>query len=193
MKKTLYEWEYEQHQRRTRNQRKRSKAQRALTISIAAWAALIAALLMTAARPATEQGDYPTVPENAPETQETAIAEVVEEEPSLDLSKLPMIENATLTHYCICEKCCGKAEDHPAYGITASGRAAEPNVSVAVDTALIELGSTVYIDYGDGVIREYRADDTGSGVAGTHIDLCVSSHEEALELGIKTVKVWWDE
>ena len=193
MKKALYEWEYELHQKRTRNQRKRSKAQKALAISIAAWAALVAALMLTAARPATEQGDdYPTVPENAPEPQEMAIAEV-EEEPSLDLSKFPMIENATLTHYCICEKCCGKADDHPAYGITASGRAAEPYVSVAVDTALIELGSTVYIDYGDGVIHEYRADDTGSGVAGTHIDLCVSNHEEALELGIKTVKVWWDE
>lgn len=191
MKKTLYEWECELYQKKTRNQRKRSKAKTMLTASIVAWAALVAALMLTAARPATEQGNSIPAAEDAPEAQEMAIVEV-EEEPSLDLSKLPMIENATLTHYCICEKCCGKSEDHPAYGITASGRAAEPYVSVAVDPLMIELGSTVYIDYGDGVIHEYRADDTGN-FGGAKIDLCVSSHEEALELGIKTVKVWWDE
>lgn len=116
-----------------------------------------------------------------------------EEPEPLNLEQLPCIENATLTHYCSCKRCCGKDESHPAYGITASGRAAEPYVSVAVDPSLIPLGSTVYLDDGNGNLQTCRADDTGSGVTGAHIDLCVSSHGEALELGVKTMKVYWEE
>lgn len=127
------------------------------------------------------------------EAEAVLVVEIPEEEPEDPMTKLPSIENATLTHYCICKRCCGKDEDHPAYGITASGRQAEPYKSVAVDPFLIPLGSKVYIDYGDGEIKEYRADDTGSGVAGAHIDLCVTEHDEALELGVKTVRVWWEE
>lgn len=104
-----------------------------------------------------------------------------------------IIENATVTHYCICEKCCGKSPDHPAYGITASGREAVPGYSVAVDPILIELGSTLYLDFGDGVLQECRADDTGSSVTGAHIDLCVSNHQEALELGVRTAAVYIEE
>ena len=95
-----------------------------------------------------------------------------------------VIENSTVSHYCICKKCCGKDESHPAYGITASGREAEPYVSIAVDPALIELGSIVRLDFGNGEVLECRADDTGSAIAGSKIDLCVSSHEEALQLGL---------
>lgn len=118
---------------------------------------------------------------------------VPEEEPALDLTKWNQIENATLTHYCICQSCCGKDESHPAYGITASGRKAEPYISVAVDPHLIPLGSTVYIDYGFGELLECRADDTGSGVAGAHIDLCAPDHQTALEMGKQTVRVYWKE
>lgn len=100
------------------------------------------------------------------------------------------IDNVTVTHYCICQKCCGKSPDHPAYGITASGRKATPYVSVAVDPSVIPLGSDVLVDYGDGVIEYYRADDTGSGVGGKHIDLCVSDHQEARNLGVRTATVY---
>lgn len=178
---------------------KRSKAQIALTISVAAWAVLVAALLAAGPRSTAEEGNSPTLPENAPEAQEIpamAIPQevvIAETATTIEADKLPQIVNATLTHYCICEKCCGKTPDHPAYGITASGREAEPYVSVAVDPFMIELGSTVYVDYGDGEIHEYRADDTGSAIAGAKIDLCVGSHDEALELGIKTVKVWYEQ
>lgn len=170
-----------------------SKTKTALTVSVAAWAVLVTAVLASAMRPVADEGNLPAPQENAPERPVTVITECFEEEePELDMSHLPQIENATLTHYCICEQCCGKDESHPAYGITASGRAAEPYVSVAVDPFIIELGSTVYVDYGDGEIHEYRADDTGSNVNGARIDLCVSSHEEALELGIRTVRVWYE-
>lgn len=102
------------------------------------------------------------------------------------------LRNVKITHYCICEKCCGKKETDPAYGITASGRKAEPYLSIAVDPDIIPLGSTVYIDYGDGIEHVYRADDTGSAINGLKIDICVSSHEEALNLGVKTASVRWE-
>lgn len=106
------------------------------------------------------------------------------------LSMATKIDNVTVTHYCTCKKCCGKSPDHPAYGITASGRKATPYVTVAVDPSVIPLGSDVIVDYGYGVLEYYRADDTGSGVGGKHIDLCVSSHEEAINLGVRTATVY---
>lgn len=109
------------------------------------------------------------------------------------LSRATKIDGVTVTHYCICEKCCGKTPDDPAYGITASGLRATPGVTVAVDPSVIPLGSDVLVDYGDGEIHYYRADDTGSAVKGNHIDLCVSSHEEALQLGVRTAIVYWVE
>lgn len=162
----------------------------ALRISIIVWAILCVYCLCRAEQ---RQAPEPIEVEKTNfviETPNEAIEEVDEE---IDLTKLPSIENATLTHYCICKKCCGKDESHPAYGITASGRKAEPYMSVAVDPYLIPLGSKVYIDYGDGEVKEYRADDTGSAIAGAKIDLCVEGHQEALELGVKTVHVWWEE
>ena len=101
------------------------------------------------------------------------------------------IENVTVSHYCICKKCCGKDPSHPAYGITASGRKAMPGTSVAVDPAVIPLGSDVLVDYGDGVIHYYRADDTGGAVKGAHIDLCMESHDAALAGGLKKATIWW--
>ena len=47
------------------------------------------------------------------------------------------------------------------------------------------------VDYGDGEIHYYRADDTGSGVTGRHIDLCAGSHGEALQMGRRTATVYW--
>ena len=97
-----------------------------------------------------------------------------------------VIEDVTVTHYDCCVQCCGKDD-----GITASGRKATPGVTVAVDPNVIPLGSDVLVDYGDGEIHYYRADDTGGAVKGNHIDLCVGSHEEALQLGRRTATVYW--
>ena len=102
------------------------------------------------------------------------------------LAKAHKIENCTVTHYAICVECCGKTD-----GITASGRIATPYVSVAVDPGIIPLGSDVLVDYGDGEIHYYRADDTGSGVTGDHIDLCVQSYDEAVKMGVRTATVYW--
>ena len=102
------------------------------------------------------------------------------------LQRATRIDNVTVTHYDCCVECCGKAD-----GITASGVRATPGVTVAVDPSVIPLGSDVLVDYGDGKIQYYRADDVGGAVKGNHIDLCVGSHEEALALGVRTATVWW--
>ena len=102
------------------------------------------------------------------------------------LANAVKLESVTVSHYCTCVRCCGKDN-----GITASGRLATPGVSVAVDPSVIPLGSDVLADYGDGVLHYYRADDVGGGVAGNHIDLCMESHEAALQAGIRTATVYW--
>ena len=70
---------------------------------------------------------------------------------------------------------------------------AAPHETCAVDPEVIPLGSAVTVDYGDGELRHYRAEDIGGGVKGNRIDICVSSHEEALELGVRTATVYWME
>lgn len=109
------------------------------------------------------------------------------------LARSERIDNVTVTHYCICEKCCGKSPDDSGYGITASGLYATPGVSVAVDTNIIPLGSTVMADFGDGELVYFRADDTGSSIKGNKIDICMDSHEAALNAGVKTATIWWCE
>lgn len=100
------------------------------------------------------------------------------------LTRGTRLDNVTVTHYDCCVECCGKDD-----GITASGVRATPGVTVAVDPDVIPLGSDVLVDYGDGEIHYYRADDVGAN--GNAIDLCVETHEEAVELGVRTATVWW--
>ncbi|MBP8819787.1 MAG: hypothetical protein KBG91_05085 [Syntrophomonadaceae bacterium] len=47
------------------------------------------------------------------------------------------------------------------------------------------MGSRLYIEgYGDAI-----AADQGNAIKGNRIDLCFSTHQQALNWGIKTVKV----
>ena len=186
--KKMLDWEYEHYKRR----QKVNPYRLWYLIVIIAWAILIAALLWPVEKPKEEPVEIPQETKEAVELSVELPAES-EEETQLDLEKLKQIENATITAYCICKECCGKDESHPAYGITASGREAVPYLSVAVDSILIPLGSTVYLDYGDGELLQFRADDTGSGVAGAHIDICYPDHQTALEHGVQTARVYWEE
>lgn len=104
------------------------------------------------------------------------------------LDRATRLGNVIVTHYCseLRPHICGTGD-----GITASGRQVTPYVSVAVDPTEIPLGADVLVDYGDGEIHYYRADDTGAWVNGKHIDLAVETHDEALQMGIKTATVYW--
>jgi len=88
------------------------------------------------------------------------------------------IGECVITAYCPCGECCGKWSD----GVTASGLPAGPGI-VAVDPAVIELGSTVIIDG-----QQYLAADTG--VTGQAVDLCMEEHEAAQAFGVRTAEVW---
>jgi 3D (Asp-Asp-Asp) domain-containing protein len=47
------------------------------------------------------------------------------------------------------------------------------------------MGTRLYVEgYGEGI-----AADQGGAIKGNRLDLCFSSHQEALDWGIKTVKV----
>ena len=127
---------------------------------------------------------------------EQILNEVKEEETSPDFESEKIddsifensirLDDVTVTHYDPCVKCCGKTD-----GITATGVHVTPYYTVAVDPDVIPLGSDVMVDYGDGVIHYYKAEDTGGGVKGNHIDLCVTEHDEALELGVRCATVWF--
>ncbi|MCY0876680.1 MAG: 3D domain-containing protein [Firmicutes bacterium] len=81
----------------------------------------------------------------------------------------------------------GKRPGDPGYGITASGRVAQPRHTIAVDPDLIPLGSIVYID-GIG----YRvAEDVGGAIKGHHIDVFFANDDQARIFGVKShVKVY---
>lgn len=139
-----------------------------------AWRVEIAAL-----EPTTSEA----VPSAAAPIQEAFENELIE---AALLARATVIDDCVVTHYDVCVECCGKDD-----GITASGIRATPGVTVAVDPDVIPLGADVLVDYGDGEIHYYRADDVAGGVKGNHIDLCVSSHEEARALGRRTATVYW--
>ncbi len=105
------------------------------------------------------------------------------------LARSHVIEDCTITFYCN-EKyphICGAGD-----GIAADGTPALAWATCAVDPDVIPLGSTVLVDLGDGEgLRTLVANDTG--VKGDSLDICVSSHTEAEQLGRQTATVYWCE
>lgn len=89
--------------------------------------------------------------------------------------------DCTLTAYGPGFESTGKHPGDPGYGITASGKVAQPKHTIAVDPELIPLGSLVYIN-GVG----YRvAEDVGGAIRGHHIDVFFSTDDEARIFGVK--------
>ncbi len=143
--------------------------------------------------PVTMQGlvnlPAPKAEEPTPLTYESP--EVIvppEEDKPVPIEIENVIENCTITYYC-CEKwthICGTGD-----GITATGTVATPGRTCAVDPSVIPYGSTVIIDYGDGELHSYIAEDAGAWVNQAHVDVCVESHSTALALGKATATVYW--
>lgn len=77
-------------------------------------------------------------------------------------------------------------------GITASGRKCTDDATchtVAVDPAVIPLGTYLVIEGYDGII--FRADDTGSAINGYDIDIFTTSEAESKTFNnLAGVKVW---
>lgn len=188
----------------TRNEKKRRRIRR-----MAAWTSSFIVILSSAAMllTITVSGDsFPESPEKQDEKPSVAVEKQVEETDNKDqeddiygydenqmiedaiLEKANKIENCRITYYCVerYPHICGTGN-----GITASGLEVTPYVSCAVDPSVIPLGSDVLVDFGDGDIRYYRADDTGP--KGKHIDLAVQTHDEATEMGTTIATVYWAE
>lgn len=62
------------------------------------------------------------------------------------------------------------------HGITASGQPIQAGVTVAADQTIFPYGTVLYIE-GVGI---RIVQDKGAGVQGTHIDVAVDTHENAL-------------
>lgn len=176
-----------QAHRRASEARRTARAWKLNAILTLILAALIAGVALVISAKAAEK---PTTPPSSAITDNGRLSgdDTPAQEP-LRLDQAHMLEGVTITHYDVCEQCCGKVD-----GITASGAHATPYSTVAVDPSVIPLGAVLLVDYGDGAgLRRYRAEDTGGAIKGNRIDLCVGSHAEALQLGRRTATVYWVE
>lgn len=104
------------------------------------------------------------------------------------------------TAYDLSFESCGKDRSHPAYGVTSSGTRAKVGRTVAVDPAVIPLGSRVRItfpqEYGylDGI---YIAEDTGRLIKGNRVDVFFGEdkvgsktvNKLAMDFGVQNVEV----
>lgn len=156
-----------------------------LTLILAALIAGVA--LVVTVRAATEGPTNP--PKEAPAISNDGrlLGDDTPAQEPVRLDQAHVLEGVVITHYDTCKQCCAKTD-----GITASGVRATPYITVAVDPAMIPLGSVVLVDYGDGAgLCRYRAEDTGGAIKGSRIDVCVGSHAEALQLGRRTATVYW--
>lgn len=124
-------------------------------------------------------------PAEPPKQTVTVNGQECELVPASESLGMTSLGSFTITHYCTCVQCCGKSD-----GVTASGRAAVPYYTIAVDPSVIPLGTVVYLDYGDGVLHEARADDTGGAVVGHKLDLCVGEHNTAVQMGVRQATVY---
>lgn len=93
-----------------------------------------------------------------------------------------------VTYYCGCSKCCGKwSGNSESNAVGAAGVELIPYRSIAVDTNIISLGTTLYDSEGN----KYMAQDTGSAIKGNRIDLFTGNHQEALNLGVSEMVLYW--
>ena len=162
-------------------------------------AAMLTVLLLETAQADSRPADNGRIPgDDIPATErcyitEEEIREDFENEKieSALLDQAHVIEDCTITFYCN-EKyphICGTGD-----GIAYDGTPALAWATCAVDPDIIPLGSTVMVDMGDDEgLRTLVANDTGGAIKGNHLDICVGSHEEALQLGRRTATVYWCE
>lgn len=115
-----------------------------------------------------------------------------EKEAYLEEESKETLMHFTATAYCPCEKCCGKSEDDPAYGFTASGYnvfSQEKNI-VAADTNVLPFGTKIEIfDLEGNSLGIYYVEDIGGAIDGNRLDVFHMTHDEAIEFGLREVVV----
>ena len=93
-----------------------------------------------------------------------------------------------VTHYCGCSKCCGKwSSGSESDAVGACGTKLNAYQSIAVDPNVIPLGTILH----DSTGKQYVAEDTGSAINGYRIDIFTGNHQEAKELGVKEIELYW--
>jgi 3D (Asp-Asp-Asp) domain-containing protein len=89
-----------------------------------------------------------------------------------------------VTAYTAYEESTGKTPDHPAFGITASGRRVQAGITAACPREL-PFGTWIEIE---GVGKR-RCDDRGGLIRGKKLDIYIPELTDALEFGRKRLKV----
>ena len=107
------------------------------------------------------------------------------EQPRANEPKMVSLGVFTVSHYCPCEKCCGKDD-----GITATGTVATPGRTLAVDPSVIPFGSKVVLKYEDGTVDDYIAEDRGGAINGKKVDVFMGQHRAAVYAGIRRAEVF---
>lgn len=117
---------------------------------------------------------------------------VIESEPIVDDIEPEEWVEFVATAYCPCEKCCGVwatmrelDEDGKPIVQGATGIVLEQGVSVAADTTLYPIGTSLEIE-GMGT---YKVHDRGGAIKGNRLDVYFDNHSDALEFGVQTVNV----
>lgn len=136
----------------------------------------------------SENSTSENVAKDSVESGDNAEIDIVVTEPQETFVSLGEFK---LTAYCPCTKCCGKwGENRPtdANGnmivVTASGRYAKENWTVAADTSMLPFGTRIYING-----YEYEVQDRGGAIKENRIDIYFDDHQEALNFGIQYAEV----
>ena len=139
--------------------------------------------------------DKRTIQEEKQITQTNHIIVETETDKEVDTNQVvkPVsLGNFKLTAYCSCSLCCGKwAYNRPVdengneivYG--SIGERLKEGYSIAVDPSVIAYNSKVIIND-----KVYEAQDCGGAIKGNRIDVYFSSHEDALNHGVKYAEVF---
>ena len=111
------------------------------------------------------------------------VTQEVESLPEVVESSESEVIIADIYYYCSCEKCTGKSFGNPTRGITANGRLARENHTIAMDNrfpfdTLVEIDGNLY-----------EVEDRGQSIQGNKIDIYIPNHQEALRMGHRTSEV----
>jgi len=91
-----------------------------------------------------------------------------------------IVKKMRVSAYCPCRLCCGNYSD----GVTSTGKSAYTK-GVAVDPTVIPYGTIINIPgYGEVI-----ADDCGGAIKGNRLDVRFTSHQAALNWGVKNLEV----